>query len=357
MAIIGFEGMGIRISNSHQNHIASNLIGIHPNSNSDQYGNVLGISIDGNDNLIGGYSSNERNVISANEGTGINIKWSGNRIVGNFIGTDIRGEIPIGNNYGIHFETSTKSNLVMDNLISGNHNDGIRLSITKGENLILSNKIGTNHQGNRAVPNKTGISLWNNIRTNIGSYEKGNLISGNEIGIHLISASQMEFFNIIKANLIGVDHTGTQAIPNKYGIIVECAGNIIGSLDHNEKNLISGNTEAGILVKNGSLNLIQGNFIGTDKTGKYTIPNGHGVVFESSKDDLATTENLLSNNVISGNTSNGVYLREGVKDNLLIKNKIGLTKDGQLPLPNGLQGVLINSDRSNCLEGNEGIKD
>ncbi|WP_040400869.1 NosD domain-containing protein [Cecembia lonarensis] len=357
LCIIGFEGLGIRILNSNDNVITSSFIGVHPLIHSETSGNISGISIDGSDNTIGGYSSFERNIISGHESTGITIRRSGNRIIGNFIGTDPKGEISLANRFGIQLDPSARSNFLIDNLISGNLEDGIRISFSRDKNFIYSNKIGTNYKGNKALPNKTGIMLWNNLQAHVGSYEKGNLISGNDIGIHLIPTSnQAELLNQLKANYIGVDIKGTLALPNRIGILIECSGNVVGSIEENGRNLISGNLEAGIVIRNGSLNIIQGNFIGTDKTGKYAIPNGHGVIFETSKKELATTENILRDNLISGNMYNGVILQEDIKDNMLFKNKIGLSKDGQSSLPNGLRGVLMNSDALNCIEENEGLE-
>jgi parallel beta-helix repeat protein len=353
LCIVGFEGMGIRILNSNENVIISNCIGVHPKIPSDKMGNLIGISIDGQDNIIGSFDFNERNIISGNEVTGITIKKFGNQIIGNFIGTDHKGEIKIGNRFGIHLETNASSTLVIDNLISGNEDEGIRLNFTKGGNYLYSNKIGTNFQGNKAIPNKTGISLWHNMKARIGNFEKGNLISGNDIGIHLISSSQMEFSNDIKGNYIGVDKTGKQSLPNRIGIMIECSGNIVGGLNENEKNVISGNLEAGITIRNGSLNIVQGNFIGTDKTGKSPVPNGHGVILENTTKELGTKENILFDNLIAGNTKNGIYLNIGVKENMVFKNKLGISKDGQLPLNNGLQNILMKSDWSNCIEENE----
>lgn len=347
LSLVGFLGYGIRILNSHQNHIVSNLIGIRSENYQNNKGNVYGIGIAGNSNVVVGFNFLERNIISDNE-AGIYVKGERNEIIGNFIGTDSEGETSVGNNFqGIQFHLISGFNLVMNNLISGNRT-GIHFG-GKKTNFIYSNKIGTNFRGDGAIPNKFGIVLVNNFQIQIGDKEKGNLISGNEIGIHLLSSPLPEFNNNIKGNYIGVDGKGEKAIPNEIGIVVECSGNIIGDIEGKGGNLISGNSKAGILIKDGSLNIVQGNFIGTDKDGKYAIPNGDGIVIMSTKNEVALTDNIISNNLISGNKANGIRIGKDVGNTVIEKNQLGYQFQSQLPLQNGLLGVLIESKLNNCI--------
>jgi len=66
--------------------------------------NVDGIWLgDGaNHNTIGGAAAEERNLISGNTIYGISVNYSAteNQILGNFIGTDETGSMPLGNNAG-----------------------------------------------------------------------------------------------------------------------------------------------------------------------------------------------------------------------------------------------------------------
>ena len=57
-----------------------------------------GITVDGMNATIGGIGTNERNVISGNSDNGVFICVCANAtIVGNYIGTDKNGTLPVGN--------------------------------------------------------------------------------------------------------------------------------------------------------------------------------------------------------------------------------------------------------------------
>src|ERR1051326_8357279 len=150
----------------------------------------------------------------------------------------------------------------------------------------------------------------------------GNLISGNDVGL------QIDGTATIDGNLIGVDPTGTFSIPNTtYGIWIRSGSANIGT---SERNVISGNG-TGIFVdrpfdtRPRSAN-ITGNWIGTDVSGQYAIPNGTGV--ETSRDAPPTT---ITTNVVSGNT---VGLLVGAAATVT-GNIVGLRYDMLAPLPNG----------------------
>ena len=84
----------------------------------------------------------------------------------------------------------------------------------------------------------------------------------------------------IQGNYIGTD--GTHADPNGYaGILVnDSANNLIGGTTAADRNVISGNTDAGIYIANplSTGNQIEGNDIGTDATGVKALPNGAATV-------------------------------------------------------------------------------
>ncbi len=135
-----------------------------------------------------------------------------------------------------------------------------------------------------------------------------NLIGGSSPGEGNLITSDDEYYaaiwfqgagatdNRVEGNYIGTDRTGTYQISGGLGVIVEGANNIIGgirppgALCTGPCNLISGNGPSGpkgpgIWLKGASAtgNLVQGNFIGTDATGWFSIPNGKaGVLVEGA---------------------------------------------------------------------------
>ncbi len=89
-------------------------------------------------------------------------------------------------------------------------------------------------------------------------------------GILLASAT-----NIIEGNFIGTDPTGSLDLGNGgSGITALVEGNVIGGLTPAARNIISGNDENGIAIELfGILQVVVGNYIGTDHTGTAALGN------------------------------------------------------------------------------------
>jgi parallel beta-helix repeat protein len=80
-------------------------------------------------------------------------------------------------------------------------------------------------------------------------------------------------------------------------------------------------------------NVIEMNFIGTNRSYTAGLGNGDGVFWR-------TSSSAISHNVISGN-STGITLNLGGSSNTIEGNKIGLAHDGVTPVPNGGHGVVL----------------
>lgn len=166
-------------------------------------------------------------------------------------------------------------------------------------------------------------------------------------GILLTSAS-----NTIQGNFIGTDITGKIARANtNYGIVIYTTGNTIGP-----SNVISGNAYAGILLSGitATANKITGNLIGTDATGKAALPNGYGGFYltNASANQIGGT-NPGAGNVISGNIQNGLFLTGGSKSNSIQGNLIGLASGGTNALSNLWDGILISGGSANAIGGSK----
>jgi parallel beta-helix repeat protein len=215
LVINRFDGHGIRMVSNGSNVIASNYIGIDVTGTSDLGNANNGINIDGADsNTIGGTTEGERNVISGNNWTGIWItNASYNVVVGNYIGTDITGAVPMGNWAGIQMTAGSSYNRIggtqlgSGNLISGNPEEGIRIgsSGTYG-NIIQGNFVGTDASGNAALGNDSdGIVIYlDSIDNLIGGDEEGaaNRIAFNGGSGVLLNSTSATHSNRISCNSI-----------------------------------------------------------------------------------------------------------------------------------------------------------
>jgi hypothetical protein len=290
LVINNFAGIGVLLQTKGGNVIEGNYIGTDPTGTMGQ-GNGIGIDLASGTNQIGGTSAGLGNVISGNTGNGVTIFGTGaagNVIEGNLIGTDLTGTIALGNG-GSGVVIVGPGNTIggtlagAGNVISGNKAVGVMI-IGSGttSNLVQGNFIGTDSTGTKALGNgASGVSISNGATNNtIGGTSSAarNLISANaREGVTIWATSQ----NLVQGNYIGTDRTGTQALGNSsIGVFIfgAATNNTIGGTAAGAGNLISANTGGLAVVGNGTMNnLVQGNLIGTDSSGTMALGNkGNG---------------------------------------------------------------------------------
>jgi CSLREA domain-containing protein len=204
--------------------------------------------------VIGGPGA-DRNLISGNANSGISANsvsdcW----IAGNYVGTDPTGMIKFANGDGIDIESSDAvvGGFASDNrnVISGNAQLGIRSA--DSTTAIRGNFIGTNSTGTAALPQAVGIRVDNDSGSSIGTPlgSAGNLISGNlSDGVQVFEKSAN---TRIDANLIGTDASGTSPLGNG-GAGIYIFGAVVGgptasAVGALSPNVIAFNTGAGIAV-------------------------------------------------------------------------------------------------------------
>lgn len=355
-------------------HVASdclvqgNYIGLNAGGTAALPNRLSGVVLyEGIDNLIGGSTASARNVISGNGLYGIALfaASQGNRIQGNYIGTNPVGRVSLPNGAnGVQIGDSSMGNLVggpsagARNLISGNTLDGVQISgasvvgptePNSANNEVQGNFIGTDVSGDRALPNGAhGIELIEGARNNtIGGTTAGarNVVSGNtQHGVSLDGAGTQE--NVIAGNHIGTNFAGTVALPNGIDgvrVMNGAQNNRIGGTTPEARNLISGNRASGIgMTSSGLLNRVEGNFIGTNLSGSGPLPNRIGVLL-TFVSGVSIGANLSgARNVISGNLDGGVVVGPSF-DLRILGNYIGTNALGTTAVPNGGAGISINS--------------
>lgn len=210
-----FIGCGIMITGEQAsyNQIEANFLGVNF-SGTDTLDSPNGIGIvilnGAKHNRVGGLAVAERNLISGNMGSGIDIQHAdSNRVIGNYIGTDKVGIRSLGNGqFGVSLYDAA-GNIIggeaegEGNLISGNGMYGVYVSESSSfGNLIAGNRIGTNANGTGALPNESGVVVHHGATQNqIGP---GNVICYNKMfGILLYLAETIG--NTITRNSISMN--------------------------------------------------------------------------------------------------------------------------------------------------------
>ena len=245
---------------------------------------------------------------------------NGVRIEANYVGTDTAGATDLGNGaFGVDINKSSGA-IITGNLISGNDDYGISLSIdgvagSVNGTVITGNSIGVNAAGTAAVGNAGGVVLDGATNTLIGGTTAAarNIISGNTTSIGVTITGAGATGNVVQGNYIGTDKNGTTAKGNYDGVFIGTGafGNTIGGTAANAGNVLSGNSRSGVIMAGaGPNNLIQGNLIGTDPTGATAVGNGSfGVVINSgSSGNTVGGTAANAGNVISGNGGPGIQV-------------------------------------------------
>ena len=259
LCIANFSGSGIYIGSEH-NKIESNYIGVA--SDGTNLGNGQhGIMVYGSFNSIGGIDKG--NVIGYNGQVGVYLpSGSDNNLVrGNYIGTDVAGNnlgnlqdgvVVIGNENTIGGLTSEQGNTIGFNRI------GIALKGMGEDNTVRNNYIGTNsfsqNLGNLAM----GILILDAYDNVIGGRTPyGNVIGFNQYGMVVETYAAN---NKIRGNYIGVGRSGENIGNQGAGIQLNdynTSNNVIGyganvsiPADSPRANSIAFNQGPGISVTN-----------------------------------------------------------------------------------------------------------
>ncbi len=231
-----------------------------------------GIYDSGSGNTYGSNQPNVGNVISGNKEGGL--KAGGSiTIEGNYVGTDVTGEVALGNQGGFPgIDTSQDvggapilSTIIANNVVAANTSGGIEVDGSTQESQatcsITNNRIGTDASGTVALGNgSVGLLLASVANASIVD----NVISANAVGLQYSQFSTLPQNGVIAGNMIGTDVTGQVALGNTGpGIILDGAQtNLIGGAGSaGSPNVIADNGGDGIDVVGGEQDQISLNSI------------------------------------------------------------------------------------------------
>ena len=370
---ITIQGLGSDGNQVLGNTIGADVMGTRALGN---LGDGIVIMAGASNNVVGGDTPGARNLISGNDDgndetdqAGIYLQDAdtrGNRILGNFIGTDDAGTGSLGNGgVGIVLALGAHDTVIggetpgAANVISGNDGHGVSLQQAGTDgNRILGNTIGLDAAGIHSLTNgDTGVFIGFAASNNVVGGENpaaANLING---GVWLQDPGTTG--NQVQGNTIGADASGTAA-PGNHGdgvaLIDGPSGNVVGGETPAAANLISGNAGHGVFLQGAGTtgNEIMGNIIGADVTGAQPLGNGlNGVlILDRASSNVVGGSTAGARNLISANGLYGVQLQDpGTAGNRVQGNIIGTDVDGAASLSNAKDGVIICFGASDNLIG------
>jgi hypothetical protein len=249
----------IIIDGGSHNVLEGNFIGTDVTGTKTGNGQGFVIENGATGNIIGGTTPAARNLICTRLLLITGAATSGNIVEGNYIGTDVTGTKAIPNAcVGVYISLSSNNTIGgttagAGNLISGNLGSAGIVIDTANGNKIQGNYIGTDVTGTKAIGNWDGIDL---VSSDAGSPSNNviggttaaarNIISGNpRVAIRLHKANA----NLIEGNYIGTDVTGTHALSNGAGVIIEYGStNSIGGTTKGAGNVIAFNQATGVII-------------------------------------------------------------------------------------------------------------
>lgn len=291
---------------SANNIVEGNFLGTDAAGRSALGNGLAGVIVTGPQNIIGGTTATARNVISGNLiAVGIATATARqNRVQGNYLGTDVSGSSSIANSGGVVIlggvnnvvggTTAAERNIISGNTkplpvptlsVSGGVAVG-NLNSFQGAagNLIQGNFIGTTVTGMAALGNGgPGVFLGETQNNTVGGTSRGarNIIAANRgEGIQIYGRSATG--NLVQGNAIGVAVDATSPLGNGgAGILVTASASttLIGGATDTAGNIIAFNGGGGVIVQSGTGNSILSNSIfsntglGIDLGGDGVTPN------------------------------------------------------------------------------------
>lgn len=349
--IAGNQGAGVVITGTAttNNIIAGNNIGVNIAATAAISNALSGVVIGsgaagttiGGSRVTDGACDGACNVISGNDGNGVEAAASGSgaisnlTVAGNNIGTDLAGTAALSN---------TSSGIVLDAGVGNASIGGMRAGVACGGPCNL---IGGNGQSGVQITGSSAITVAGNY---IGVAASGAISVPNGGPDPLSGWSGVAVLGGASETTIGGDRGTTAA----------CAGTC---------NVIGGNSIGAIIAGSGTVsNTVAGNNIGTNPAALAAIPDGQvgvGIVADAAHNIIggprAVGDTACDHacNVIGGNQGYGVYVGQqagftgpAAHDNTVEGDYIGATGSGTAALPNGIAGVLVNQGaRDNTIGG------
>jgi len=382
--ISGNRKNGIALITASDNNIVGNYIGTDALGLIDlgNSGNGILVSRASARNVIGGEATGgndptngvfvkppQGNLISGNNADGvfINAKSTHNRLSGNFIGTDVTGNVALGNSYdGVAIRNANDNGLigcnvttdpfVFYNVISGNGANGVRIT-SSDRTTIQANFVGIGADNQSAVGNGLNGVVVEGTSTHTimgGPIPLGNVVAANgKNGIVVRdTASFFTSYNTFcgLAAFETYEYLGNGA---NGMLITSSGGNILI-----RTNVITENGNNGIKIGGEAQGVrVAGNIIGMDTNGNAPMGNkNNGIEIAGNAHHIIVggpqkTFNIIPHNVISANQGSGVAIVGNATDIRVNYSYIGTDLDGLAEFGNHAAGIYLGAGTSNVSIG------
>jgi hypothetical protein len=220
-------------------------------------------------------------------------------------------------------------------------------TLSSGDNAVLKIRLSGSSAGGSA----DGLRI-----NSAGCAVRGlAIINFSGHGVSLFSLSDTR----IEGNFIGLDVDGVTVRSNSGAGIRSTASNAtIGGIDPGARNIISANNGGGITLISSAANVVQGNFIGTDASGRLARGNRGAAITIRNPTSVGNVIGGVTpgaRNVISASTGTGAgdhgIIITNCTGNVVQGNQIGTDVTGTNSLGNGASGVLLGAALSNVIGG------
>ena len=289
----------------------------------------------------------------------------GVRFFGNWAGLSADGRTPAPNLLsGIAVVAGADNAIIGDscagcgNRLAGNSNaersgHGVLIGGSGTLNArVRGNVIGLGTDGT-AVPNDDGILIVDGAHAAVGgaAAADGNVVSGNSVaGIEVRNTSLLTLR--IEGNRVGLDEAGRRGVGNDVGIFISGgAANVLMGTP-GAGNIVSGN-RVGIAVEQLAERItVAANVVGLDVTGQNAVPNtekGISVVAGASEIEIGGIA-AGAGNWIAGNGTGLVIADPATREVRVQGNQFGLALDGVTGRPNGV-GIAVSAAEAVSIGG------
>ena len=218
--------------------------------------------------------------------------------------------------------------------------------------------------GSASCPDNLFVTLQGNLQGGavvdglvLGAGSNGSTIRGLAITrFSLGDAIQVDSANnTIVCNNLGVEADGVTGNANEIGLRVLGDNNTIGGATAVDRNVVSANSSVGMYFQvSAENNHIYGNYIGADATGDAGLGNNAaGIQIDGFFNNVGSAVNGTGN-VISANNGNGIFLRNTGGKNYIAGNIIGLNKNGTfgaIPIPGNGSEGIYVGSNTNIIGG------